>query len=171
MKDVTALMAGLSTRRFHVIPMVAGETVGHHSALVAGLLLILWPNVSRNVLVAAITHDLAEYVTGDLPSTSKRLGIVDRKALAEQEAAVLKAAGLQDPQLSDEEALQLKTADVLAGMAACVHERMLGNLYIAEVFLNFSSYFQELGHSENSRASDVYSFLHSRFYGKPYLGY
>lgn len=160
---IKALIAGLQTKRFHTIPTVGQETVGHHSALVAGLILAIWPDSSRNLLTAAILHDLAEHVTGDIPSTAKHSGAVDRKALHACETQVLAEAGLPLPQLTEVEEMQLKAADILAGMLACVHEKRLGNFYVDPVFENYRSYLQALPIEGDRKCAEVYLYVERLF--------
>jgi 5'-deoxynucleotidase YfbR-like HD superfamily hydrolase len=134
---------GSQVSRFHTVPMTQRETVGHHSSIVAGLLLLIWPDeVSVPLLQHAIFHDTAEVVTGDLPSPAKRL--MDRAKLDEFEASVYLTAGLRLDELSNRDKLKLKVADILAGIYACVHEINMGNQYPIVALTNFCSYYDKL---------------------------
>jgi hypothetical protein len=44
-----------------------GQTLGHHQWGAATLIAVLHPNPSRDLLLAALTHDAGEVMTGDLP--------------------------------------------------------------------------------------------------------
>lgn len=43
------------------------DRIGGHGGRMAVLSLHFWPDASRDLLAACVTHDLGEYVTGDLP--------------------------------------------------------------------------------------------------------
>lgn len=63
--------AGL-THRWHTNPHLAGTTdrLDGHQGRVARLALALFPDASRELLIAALTHDDGESVTGDIPATT-----------------------------------------------------------------------------------------------------
>lgn len=137
------LIKGAYTKRFHTVPSIMTETVGHHSTLVAGLLYILWPE-KPHLLIHAIFHDLPEHVTGDVPSPGKRM-FVDRARLKSAEASLMAEAGLSLPALSPEDERLLKIADILAGMVTCRQELTMGNRFMAESMENYKSYLVEIG--------------------------
>ena len=62
--------AGL-TNRWHTNPWLAQtcDRLDGHQGRVARLILALWPDASRDLLIAALTHDDGESVTGDIPAT------------------------------------------------------------------------------------------------------
>lgn len=65
------LLAG-SVQRYHV--HAAGlfpQSVAEHSWRVAALLLRLWPDAPRRLIVAALAHDLGEWFSGDVPYPAK----------------------------------------------------------------------------------------------------
>ena len=61
-------MAGLTTR-WHTNPWLAQthDRIDGHQGRVARLILALWPDASRDLIVAALTHDDGESITGDIP--------------------------------------------------------------------------------------------------------
>jgi 5'-deoxynucleotidase YfbR-like HD superfamily hydrolase len=156
--DIDFLVCGAHTKRFHTIPTIHNETVGHHTTLVCGLLYLLYPDCRREVLINAIFHDMAECVTGDIPSPSKRAGYVDRAALSKSEDQIIQNHGIFQPEITAEEGHMIKVCDILAGMEACSHEIRMGNKIMTQAFKNFSSYFQELG-CKNARAISYYQSL------------
>lgn len=165
MRNLDLLLRGVQTRRFHTVPTIQTETVGHHSALVAGMLFLAYPDCSRNVLVHATFHDLAECETGDIPSPSKR-AFVDRAALNQAEYRILQASNLNLPVLTEVEERQLKVADILAGLATCLHERQLGNTLVKTAWQNFASYYVELpnlGNDPSAEANEVFCALQERW--------
>ena len=72
--DLNLYQSGF-VRRFHTHPTLGarGQTTGHHQWGVAAIILGLHPNPSRELLSAALTHDVGEFVTGDRPYPFKRL--------------------------------------------------------------------------------------------------
>lgn len=144
--QISLLTRGLSVQRFHTVPTISKETVGHHSALVAGFAYLIWPDKPQ-LLAHAIFHDVAEHVTGDIPSPGKRL-FVDRTRLKAAEQDILDGVNLQLPSLTPADERCLKICDILAGMAACRHELMLGNHFIKESFDNYIDYLGEMDVTE-----------------------
>lgn len=47
------------------------DTNWQHGARCAALLWRIWPNVDAHMIMAALLHDAAESVTGDMPATAK----------------------------------------------------------------------------------------------------
>lgn len=83
------------TRRWHANPDMCHtfDPVASHSARMGILALKLWPDSSRELLVACLCHDLGEHMTGDVAWPAKQdpdLGA----ALDRIEEASLKAMGL-----------------------------------------------------------------------------
>ena len=62
------------TRRWHRNPDMCHtvDPVSGHSARMGILALKLWPDASRDLLVACLTHDLGEYITGDVAWPAKQ---------------------------------------------------------------------------------------------------
>jgi 5'-deoxynucleotidase YfbR-like HD superfamily hydrolase len=82
------------------------------------------PSVS--LLMAALTHDQAEQVDGDVPLPTKCKIPGLRAALEAMEQAVLKEYGFEFA-LTEVEKRALSIADALDGMLYCCHEAALGN--------------------------------------------
>ena len=138
-KSLLFARAGSEVMRYHTLTTLVKETVGHHSHMVAMISHILDSQCSREVLLAALTHDLAEQATGDIPSTSKRLyGVGDQVTALEN--TVMTAAGLQFPNLTDYEKRLLKLADIAQGALFCAREISLGNRRMRAAFDNYMSY-------------------------------
>lgn len=154
---------GGETRRFHTFPVLREQRVDSHSWQVA---MLLWhvfgdtePGVSFELMMAAMTHDLAEHKVGDIPSPAKRwfdsnyslVEIEDGKPTAfrdgwnRMEAEVRNSAQQNWEQfLNDEQKDQLKFCDVAEGALYCIRERAMGNKLIAECFRNFLIYMREI---------------------------
>ena len=133
------IQAGADVKRFHTKLTLQSETVGHHSHGVAMLCLLLEPLSRRQVLVAALVHDLAEHITGDIPSPAKRqYGIGDQVNALERD--LLRSVDLSMPKLHPDEERTLKLADIFQGMLFCAREISLGNSRMREVFNNYAGY-------------------------------
>ena len=139
------LLAGSAVRRFHTIPTIQENTVGHHSH---GVAMLLWEltrgNARVELIMAGLSHDLGEQAIGDIPSPSKRaIGSEGMAALDALEEKTLFDAGLQFI-LTEEEKVLLKMADCLDGMLFCISERRMGNKSVIPIFERFRSYIYEL---------------------------
>lgn len=165
MKAIDLLLEGVQTRRFHSVSMIQNETVAHHSALVAGFLFLVYPDCSREVLIHAAFHDIAECKTGDIPSPSKR-AFIDKKALDLVEDKIYIDNDIHLPELNKIEKYQLKIADILAGLSTCLHEKQMGNTLVDEAFTNFSKYFIEKWNenTEDKKALKVYTHIQNLYH-------
>jgi hypothetical protein len=113
--------------RFHQHIGHVLDTDARHSHGVAVLCYFLTDGApSVNLLMAALSHDLAEQVVGDIPYTAKR-NISGLKATCDaMEQEVLSKYGLSFT-LTEAEQRTLRLADALDGMLYCCHEAALGN--------------------------------------------
>lgn len=134
------IIRGAEVTRYHTVKTLVEETVGHHSQMVALLCWLADPHCSRNVLVAALTHDLAEHVLGDIPAPSKReFGIGEQVNALEDR--LLRDAGLA-VQLNEDEKKLVKFADNLQGLIKCGREVEMGNYRMMDVFDRYRSYLE-----------------------------
>jgi len=139
---------GGETKRFHTMPMLTEDKVGHHSFNVAWLVNTLSTHLAQEaryrLVMAALEHDLAEHKTGDMPAPAKReMGI--RKVMGDHEATLLEGYGLRyGDSLGNSEARLLKLADAMDGAFHCIGERALGNARVEVAYDNFRSYIKEL---------------------------
>lgn len=141
-QQVRTLFDGSAVKRFHTIPTVTENTVGQHSHGVAMFAWLLEPNCSKNLLLAALMHDLAEQYTGDVPSPAKRaLGIRDEFGIIEHRLLATVFFNVEGVLLK-KEATVLKLADCADGMLFCARERMYGNRskMIKSAYKNYCSY-------------------------------
>jgi len=135
--------AGADVLRYHTVRTLTQETVGHHSHLVALLCTLIDPDASRELLMAALLHDLAEQVTGDIPSPAKhQFGISEQ--VSEMEAKIMRSAGIDFPLLTLDEARILKLADLAQGALFCARELSLGNSRMRSVFDRYCSYAHDM---------------------------
>ncbi len=95
-------------RRWHTNPDLCHtvDPIGWHSSRMAILALQIWPDCSRDLLVACLCHDLGESVTGDVPFGEKNAFHTAREMQA------LHQMGLGVPVI-DDDARRLKYLDRL----------------------------------------------------------
>ena len=107
-------------KRWHTDPWLSEwrQTNGHHQWGVATLIAVLHPAPPARLLLAALTHDAGEILTGDIPYGFKKLygggGIVEAVEQAgevERDDMLGVATGTLD--LADEEQAWLEMADRL----------------------------------------------------------
>lgn len=137
---------GAAVKRFHTESVIREQTDGAHSFGVAWFCYLLTDgHPTVRLLLAALSHDLAERVTGDVPGPTKRVGHIGAQ-LAGLEAIHLGKAGFSFGEfLSSEDVKILNLADRLDGMMYCIAERRLGNLNARDWYRNFWNYCHELG--------------------------
>jgi len=84
-----------------------------HQNRVCILILKLFPDASRALLVRAMTHDQGEVATGDVPYDAKRANPALRRMVSDLEDAEIDGQGLPQPDITDTEAQALKLCDWL----------------------------------------------------------
>ena len=143
---------GMLVRRYHQYTTLETDTVGKHSCGVALFAQMIKPNCRKEVLLAALFHDLGECVLGDIPSPTKRmLSAGCRDELDFIETRSLKANGYDTELLTDEEVSLLKLCDCLDGFAFCIEELNRGNRSIRSVAGKYKEYISS--HLRNSASS------------------
>lgn len=137
---VDFILRGSLVRRFHTKDTIKEDLVGRHSHGVAMLCFLLTDgDAGRDLLMAALVHDLGEQKIGDIPSPTKRALGKAMDAIYEMENAALASAKLRFTLTSSEEDI-LNIADCLDGMLHCIRERRLGNEDIGDIFHRYSEY-------------------------------
>jgi 5'-deoxynucleotidase YfbR-like HD superfamily hydrolase len=119
---------GAAVKRFHTMRTSRTQTVGEHSYGVAMLVTLVEPDCSVALLKAALTHDLHEQSTGDIPSPAKWRypELAAAMAIAEERWEI--ATGLR-AQLTAHEVEVLKFCDYLELLIWAIEECRLGNEY------------------------------------------
>jgi len=114
------------------------------------------PTCRQQVLVTALTHDLAEAVVGDLPAPTKReLSAVARAEFAKLEDDALEQAGFGQVLEPSEQRL-LKLGDYLDGLWFCIEERRRGNHELDQVAVTYVHYLNELMKVSEERSDEWY---------------
>ncbi len=126
-KQMQYIELGGGTLRCHTMPMLERQNVAAHSFGVAWWCWMLTGGeATAGLIMAALAHDLAEHITGDIPSPSRAaLGINPMVEAFELQS--MAEAGIILPPLAPSEALVLRLADALDLFQLCIRERTLGN--------------------------------------------
>lgn len=174
LKEIQFMWDGGETRRFHCYRPLMEDTVGHHSYNVACIIMFLWEDASARLLRAALKHDMAEHIVGDMPAPAKR-SLPDypdstfREEFGFMEDRMMARAGIIVEHLSPEEQWCLKLADSMDGLRFCMHERALGNNTprMVDMAKTFTSYIDTLmvdkraGGCLNWRCHTLFTYLMS----------
>lgn len=143
-QQIETARRGMLVRRYHQRYTAEPDTVGKHSCGVALFCLMIDPGCGAQVLAGAITHDLAEYIVGDLPAPTKRtLSDEARAEIDLLETKVLNEAGFNFV-VTKQEKMLLKVADYLDGIYFCIEERSRGNSGLEQVGETYLSYLHDL---------------------------
>lgn len=128
---VQAIREGGHTERVHTVPHLLDASVAKHSWNMAAMLALLYPEASKNLILAAIFHDVSERWIGDTPAPAKYsiepdLGHMLHRA----ESKVERALGIMQMTLTPEEKTWLKAIDILEFVMYCSDELAMGNRHI-----------------------------------------
>lgn len=145
-QQIEFIRNGGNVKRYHTKHVIHENTVAHHSfgvAYLAYLLSDMEPSV--NLLMACLSHDLSEQITGDVSSPTKRRFPELAAMIQTMETEELENHELNfEAFLTDEEKKILKLADCLDGMLYCIGEMELGNKSIFEVYNRYNKYILQL---------------------------
>lgn len=136
--------------RFHTARVVHDETVAEHSFNVVNMLLIMTNGYAkRDLLLAALVHDMGEPQVGDIPSPVKRAlppEVGETMESLEMEAILNIHPYLEGPHggLGADDYALISLADKLDGLMKCRDELRLGNKGIREIGDRYIQYIQEL---------------------------
>lgn len=133
--------------RFHTARMIHDETVGHHTFNLINLLLILTEGAaSRELILAALCHDLGEIATGDIPANvkSKMTPRILDSLYSMEEQVVSDIHPCLSYELTAMEDKLLNLADKLDGLLKCVDEINLGNRHIIKIGSRYCNYLNKM---------------------------
>ena len=133
--NLLEVLSGGDVKRYHTLPTIGEQTVANHSWGVAMILNWLEPEISKTAMLKALTHDVAEKQTGDIPAPTKWKNKSLAKRLAGLERKIEKELGV-DYVLTEKEQVLFKQADMFELLLYCVKQRSLGNVNVNTVFSN-----------------------------------
>jgi 5'-deoxynucleotidase YfbR-like HD superfamily hydrolase len=115
-------LAGGAVRRYHNEGDIAAQSVAEHSWRVAIILHHLWPD-RPHLVTAALFHDIAEGLVGDIPAPAKRFDHNFHGVMEDIEREYEEFLGIQK-QLIPEDHRRLKAADYLELVDYCARQRV-----------------------------------------------
>lgn len=115
-------------KRYHTWPMLKEQTVGHHCWRVATLFLEIFGVPRVEVLIYCLHHDSGELWAGDVPFRGKRT-VELKRAMDWSEKQGRDMLGINLPELTKEEKIQVKICDLLEMHETGKYELNLGNKY------------------------------------------
>jgi 5'-deoxynucleotidase YfbR-like HD superfamily hydrolase len=158
-KKLSAIVRGGRVQRYHTCDFTLKQTVAEHSYGVAWICHILRPNARKELILAALAHDIGEQATGDVRADAKKSSRVLKEELDRIEARFLEERKLAfEAFLSEEERRVLKFADILDGMIFCLREKLSGSLMADPIYGRFREYLLALEPEEDVRelAENIY---------------
>ena len=145
--------------RFHNHVGIDKQKNSSHQWGVALIIQHVYPQCSKELLLAAMTHDCAEYYIGDIPSPVKWDNPELKEMLSQIEKKWEESNGV-DFDLNFEEKLVLKIGDTLEGMWYCVQQVRLGNINAKRPFRKWrkflANFFTECNVGDNSTLKEVF---------------
>lgn len=121
-------------RRYHTWAVIKDQNVASHTWQILRILLTIWPNVPRNVLVYVLVHDMGE-MSGDiqfpfkLMFTELKIGSDKAETHVRNEQGKRLGAPRETHPLSPFERQVFKACDNLEMWEYSIRERNMGNLY------------------------------------------
>jgi 5'-deoxynucleotidase YfbR-like HD superfamily hydrolase len=126
--------------RFHNHVGIDKQNIAEHQWGVALIVEYIYPEGSKSLLLAALTHDAAEYYMGDIPAPVKWDNPELRSVLSEIERKWEEQNGVYFD-LSSEEKMILKMGDTLEGMWFCINQVRLGHINAKRPFRKWREFF------------------------------
>lgn len=135
-QQVAAVYESGAVRRYHTKRVHQSQTVADHAWGVAMLITLLHPEPSANLLKAALLHDVAEVITGDVPYTAKEAYASLKAACRDAEQEVEKFFRVREYMagITFEEMQWLKAADMLELVLYGMSEIRMGNTTMCEIY-------------------------------------
>ncbi|MDB4312043.1 hypothetical protein N9937_01305 [bacterium] len=135
-KTLEALLRGGKVKRYHTMPISGEQTVAAHTYnVIAVLMYITEGKASRDMILEALSHDTPEWRLGDIPFGQKSA------QYEAQERAFKEEWEIPTYELTAEELLIVKEADVLEMGIFGSWQVDLGNRAGAEIMANVLRYF------------------------------
>jgi len=148
--------AGNSVKRWHTWPTLQEQSVASHSWGVAMILKYIYPEATSVDMLMALTHDLAEYVTGDIPYPFKKRSPKVQDGVVDAEVDFEYSYGLPAPLPGGMMAKYLKWADMFELLMFSVRETQMGNTKFFDTVRVAKAALEEMGHPTD-RARQLYN--------------
>lgn len=150
---VRAVREGGNTERTHTTPHHGSYSVAEHSWGVATLLAILHPDPSKDLILAAMWHDVHERWTGDTPAPIKWcLGKVTIDELKRLENSIDSSLEI-DFNLTRGDIAWLKACDMLEFLLWSMDQQALGNCNASEGRSNAETWF--ITHGDENEVPEI----------------
>lgn len=147
--------------RFHNHVGIEKQKNSEHQWGVALILHFIYPSCSKHLLVAALTHDAAEYFTGDIPFPTKAACPELSRLLVQLEKQWEADNGIERD-LHWEEHVAIKFCDTLEGMWYCVNQVKIGNINAKRPFRKWRKFITDLITEQSKNPSDQMKEIISR---------
>lgn len=136
---------GGASKRYHTVQTHNTQDIAAHSFGVAWWCEMLTDGeASKQLIMAALTHDLAEHIVGDVPSPAKRAMGCRDAFNAYEDSILTENKVIHYMKLTDVEKTILKAADCFDGLMFCLNERRMGNKHVEIVYGRYYSYITEV---------------------------
>lgn len=153
-KLLKTIRSAADIRRYHTSRVIGEQTIGHHSFNVAMLVRVITNDeASRDLIKAALDHDIPELATGDIPAPTKWLSPKIAEALYELDSKFHSDHGnffTEIHHLTEDEARVLSIADMLELVLFCREQREMGNLHLLSVETNGKNALKKKSRPSNS---------------------
>jgi 5'-deoxynucleotidase YfbR-like HD superfamily hydrolase len=130
------LLEGGGVHRYHMKQTLKDQQVATHSWRMAAILQSLWPDCRKELVMAALFHDVSERVTGDVASPVKWANPALRMELNRVTMAEEERLGIRY-QLDAEERNILTWLDRFEGCLYALDEIQMGNRKLHNTFVRY----------------------------------
>lgn len=144
--DVVQSRAGGRVERAHGYPHIGSYSNAAHSWGVAMLMLQLWPDEFPRLGAACLTHDVPEFITGDIMAPTGRYvpGLKDQMAVIERKVSYSMDLP-SEHDLEPEDLERLKACDMLEFWLWSQEQLLLGNQFALEGLREVERIIEERG--------------------------
>ena len=144
-RKIVQVRAGGNVERCHGIRHLGSDRNARPQWGAAMLMWFLWPEHFSRLAINVLTHDCAEFVTGDIPSPTMRYVPGMKAQIGALEDRINIAQGVPgESGLSAEDHLMVKICDWFDFYLWCREEDALGSLYAREGLVEITLYINSL---------------------------
>jgi 5'-deoxynucleotidase YfbR-like HD superfamily hydrolase len=115
-RRISNVLESGEVQRFHAVPSVPAQSVAQHAWGVAVLVTFVKKDPRPDLIIHALSHDMAELYTGDIPFTTKREVPGMNELLDVAERTYCQNELFDLPRITKAEKLALKLCDMLEGL-------------------------------------------------------